>query len=235
MIHKSHLDLKLINLSPQVSQKSNIISQPLLIEPHYFGTVHYIARWLNHSNLKPETAAHYLKGSHRNRLYISGPNGAFCLSIPLHKGKNEQQALKDVRISYTENWRHQHWQAICSAYNRSPYFEFLYADVEHLYKQKFEFLCEFTLASLQIVRQYVAGINLLEQTHAYTEQPQDYYDMRSHIHPKAHRAAEDSSYTHPRYHQIFQEKTGFIEGLSILDLYVMEGPNTAQILKKSLI
>jgi hypothetical protein len=33
--------------------------------------------------------------------------------------------MKDIRIADHGNWRHLHWNAIVSAYNSTPFFEFM--------------------------------------------------------------------------------------------------------------
>lgn len=217
-----------------MSQNIHLKKTPLLIEPHYFGSIHYYARWLFHEKLIPEIHENYAKGSYRNRLYISGPNGPILLSIPLQKGKNEQMPLNEVRISYSEDWRHRHWQAIRSSYNRSPFFEYISDDIRALYQQRFEFLIELTFASSKLIQNLFKSLQVLAPTESYNREVLDCMDMRNHIHPKESKGRPDHLYRQPVYHQVFQEKTGFFEALSILDLYVMEGPNCINLLKKAM-
>lgn len=216
-----------------MSQNSHLSS--LLIEPHYFGSIHYFARLLYHKTITIEVHENYQKGSYRNRSYISGPNGPILLSIPLQKGKNEQQPLKDVRISYAENWRRQHLQAIISSYNRTPFYEYISNDVHALFEKKPDFLIDFTLSSCLLFVSYLKKINLDAQTDQYLAHSEAHLDFRNQIQPKAHKEIEDERFIHPEYYQVFQEKTGFINNLSIMDLFVMEGENTESVLRNSIL
>ena len=48
-----------------------------------------------------------------------------------------------MRISDHGNWRHLHWQALTSAYENSPYFEYYADDFRHFYERRFDFLVDF--------------------------------------------------------------------------------------------
>ena len=50
------------------------------------------------------------------------------LTVPLEKPQEWRSTrLSDVKVSSHGEWWHVHWGAICSAYGRTPYFEY-YAD-----------------------------------------------------------------------------------------------------------
>ena len=51
--------------------------------------------------------------------------------------------MKDIRISDHGNWRHLHWNAIESAYNSTPFFEYYKDDFRPFYEKKYEFLTDF--------------------------------------------------------------------------------------------
>ncbi len=52
--------------------------------------------------------------------------------------------MKDIRISDHGNWRHMHWNAIESAYNSTPFFEYYRDDFYPFYEKKYVFLADFT-------------------------------------------------------------------------------------------
>ena len=60
---------------------------------------------------------------------IATANGVQTLSIPVEKFDDVKCEMKDVRISDHDNWRHQHWNALLSAYGESPFFEYYQDDI----------------------------------------------------------------------------------------------------------
>ncbi len=76
-----------------------------------------------------------------SRCRIASPQGPLTLSIPLrhtHHGAD----IRDIRISEHARWRHRHWNALRSAYSRSPYFQFYEDDLAPLYEIRWDFLAD---------------------------------------------------------------------------------------------
>ncbi len=211
-------------------------SVPILIELHYFPSIQYFSKFFLHPSLIIEQHENYVKRSFRNRTHIAAANSLLRLSIPLEKGKNQQQAIRDVRISYDENWQNKQWTAICSAYGNSPFFEYYVDDFQPLFEEKEEYLFEHNLKVLQTIF-FVLDIKpTLEFSATYVkETPADIYDFRNKITPKTTTIAKDSNYQNIPYQQVFAEKTGYLPNLSILDLIFCKGPETIPILENSVI
>ncbi len=73
-----------------------------------------------------------LRHSH-HRYVIDGPNGPVKLTVPLTGETNAMNVpLRDVRVSEHGNWRHLHWGALFSSYGKSPFFDFIAADLRHI-------------------------------------------------------------------------------------------------------
>ena len=70
---------------------------------------------------------HYVKQTYRNRCIIASPHGRQALTVPIERNDPSHTAVRDIRLSNHGNWRHLHWQALVTAYDASPYFEY-YAD-----------------------------------------------------------------------------------------------------------
>ena len=85
----------------------------------------------------------YQKQSYRNRCIIAGANGPLPLSIPIEKPKSTKSLMKDIRIAEHGNWRHLHWNAITSAYNSTPFFQYYEDDFRPFYEKKITFLHDF--------------------------------------------------------------------------------------------
>ena len=168
-----------------------------------------------------------MKGSYRNRCHIAGPNGLLRLSIPLEKGKNEQQSIKSVRIAYHESWQNQHWNSIKTAYSSAPYFEFYADGLAEFYNKKYELLYDFNWEILQFLLEQIPVEATIEESEEYKKQPgPQILDGRNSIFPKKHRQKEDLYFEAKAYPQVFEEKNGFLPNLSILDLLFCYGPQT---------
>ncbi|MCI5080913.1 MAG: WbqC family protein [Saprospiraceae bacterium] len=214
-----------------------MIEQPLLIELHYLPNIQFFSKLYLYQNVCIEQHENYLKGSYRNRAHIAGSNGLLRLSIPLQKGKNEQQGIQEVRIAYHEPWQQQHWASIQSAYGNAPFYEF-YADAfEPLYQQQFEYLFEWNKALLETILSFLEYPASLTYSSAFRQigQAGPYTDFSNGIFPKKHRQKEDAHFEPQPYPQVFSERNGFLPNLSILDLLFCTGPQASIILEQSVI
>lgn len=205
---------------------------PALIELQCFPSIQYFSKFLLYPTIILEQKESYRKGSYRNRWYIASANGPLRLSIPLVRGKNQQQAIRDVRISYAETWQNKHWTAIQSAYGKAPYFEYYADDLLPFFTKKYHFLFEYNLAILDYFLNTFQLTTTVEFSQTFlktSEHP--IIDLRNTIHPS--KPVEDHYFQIVPYPQVFQEKTGFIPTLSILDLLFCQGPETIITLQRS--
>ncbi|MBQ8223754.1 MAG: WbqC family protein [Bacteroides sp.] len=201
----------------------------------YLAPVHYYAKMLSADKVYIEQYDHYLKQTYRNRCTIAGPNGELVLTIPIVKPDNVKCPTRDIQISDHGNWRHLHWNAIESAYNHTPFFEYYKDDFRPFYERKFRFLVDFNENLRQLVCSLIDMQPLVEYTTNYQViLPKDAYDLRESIHPKKDFQATDPSYHSLPYYQVFQERLGFLPNLSIVDLLFNMGPESLLVLKKSI-
>ena len=105
---------------------------------------------------------HYVKQSYRNRSRILSSNGPLDLIVPVEKSQGCKTLLKDVRLAYHDRWNAEHWNAIRSAYNSSPYFEYYVDDIERFFTQQFDFLIDYNTELLDCI------LNLLKIPHTIT-------------------------------------------------------------------
>ena len=95
----------------------------IITHPLYLAAVPLYARLYASESMVIDDAAPFVKQTFRNRAVIATENGTQSLTIPVvHDGG--KIAMRDVRISEHGNWRHQHWNAIVSAYRKSPFFDY---------------------------------------------------------------------------------------------------------------
>ncbi|HMQ48982.1 MAG TPA: WbqC family protein [Saprospiraceae bacterium] len=199
-----------------------------LIELHYLPSVPFFQLAFSHEKLLIEQHEHYQKNSFRNRCYIATANGLLCLSIPLRKGKNEQQAILDVRIAHDEPWQQRHWRGIQSAYGNAPYFVY-YADaIAPFFQRKYDYLFEWNWDLLQLLFRLLSLDTVIQKTTAYdTEVQSPVLDYREQFKPGK---LPSMKVTYP---QLFVEKHGFLPNLSILDLLFCVGPQASMYLSEN--
>ena len=201
----------------------------LLIEPQFAGSAAYFAALLSYDEIWWETGEHFRKGSYRNRCHILGANGLLRLSIPLQHGKNQHTAMKDVRISYDQNWQKIHWESLVSAYRRSAFFEYYEASFEPLFHEQTETLLAFNLKMTEKVFSHLKISKTIQIIHEYIEPNLfDGVDLRNRIHPK-----EKTTKVFPSYPQVFSDRFAFEPNLSILDVLFNLGPKTLDYLNRS--
>lgn len=153
----------------------------------------------------------YQKQSYRNRCRIATANGTMDLSIPIEKAGKE--IIKDIRISEHADWRTQHWRAIEASYNSSPFFEYYSDDYRIIFEKKWVFLWDFNFELLLKTLELLEIDKKIALTQTYQAKVDNAMDCRDIIHPKKEDVVATRS-----YYQVFAQKNGFLEGLSILDL-----------------
>jgi hypothetical protein len=81
----------------------------MIIESMYFPPVSVLMEFKANHRITIDQGEYYRKGSFRNKCFLNSANGPQLLIVPLVKGKNNLQPMRDVKISYDENWpKHAH-------------------------------------------------------------------------------------------------------------------------------
>ena len=219
-------------------RKPHSIQQPkdknmVYLSSAYLAPVEYYAKLTAYKQVRTEQYDHYMKQTYRNRCTIAAPDGPLALTVPIVKPDTPKAFTKDIRISDHGNWRHLHWNALESAYNHTPFFEYYKDDFRPFYEQKYTFLMDFNEGLQQLVCSLIGIHPNVTRTTAYkTEFAPDEDDYRERIHPKKDCRTEDPDFSPPVYYQVFQDRLGFLPNLSIADLLFNMGPESLLILKK---
>lgn len=203
----------------------------ILIPSSYLGPIQQYAWMLRADTTYVEQYDHYQKQTFRNRCIIAAADGALPLTIPVEKYDGSKCPMKDIRISDHGNWRHLHWNALVSAYQATPFFEYYQDEFRPFYEKKFEFLIDFNEALDAKIFELIDLHPVIKRTIAYGE-PAAEVDLRSAITPKHPR--EDSIFIPQPYYQVFQQKYGFLPNLSIVDLLFNMGPESLLVLRDSI-
>jgi hypothetical protein len=196
-----------------------VLNNPLL-PTAYFGPISYYAILLQNPNYTIEHHEHFVKQSIRNRCDIYGANGKLQLTIPKQRKGSDKTIIKEIQISYRESWQKEHWNAIVSSYNSSPYFEYYKDELQPLFEEKEEYLSTLNNKLQIVILSILQEGKKVKTTTEYLHQG-DFTDLRNHTWNLEKQE---------RYDQVFMEKHGFIANLSILDLLFNLGPESADYL-----
>jgi hypothetical protein len=206
-----------------------------VIELHYLPSLSWMASLRQVDELWLEKWENYQKGSFRNRCHIAGPNGRQRLSIPLEKGKHQKMPIREVRISYRENWIARHIRSLQAGYGNAPFFDFYADGIFQILEKRHSFLFDLNLELLYLLCRHLKwSPDKIGFTASFqTIYPASILDLRNRIHPNHPSSIvnQQSSITYP---QVFQEKHGFLPDLSVIDLLFCQGPEASLRLKVKL-
>jgi WbqC-like protein family len=204
-------------------------NQVAIMPLHYLPNIEYLTKFVEYKAIAIEDSENYQKGSFRNRCYIATSLGATPLSIPLKKGKNNGQTIRDVAISYDVDWQRQHWQSIKTAYGSAPFWLFYAPVFEKFYQKQYNFLFDFnyeildTLLSILKIKKEVE----LSFTGAYEVENTEGPDFRHAFQLK------NKDFVGKKYAQLFEDRVGFLPNMSALDLVMCCGNQSLEVLKNS--
>ena len=193
--------------------------QTVLLSSFYFAPVQYYSKIFRSENAIIEIHDNYQKQSYRNRCVIAAANGAMHLSVPIEKSVGLKCKMKDIRIAEHGNWQHLHWNAIISAYNSSPFFDYYRDDFSVFYDKKFNFLFDLNEQLRLLICKFLQIDTPVTYSTEFVEQiTEGTIDLRETIHPKRNRQETDSDFKTRAYYQVFADKNQFIANASIIDL-----------------
>lgn len=189
----------------------------------YLPSVSWWVAYLSHSPAYIEREEHFEKATARNRCEVAGANGRILLSIPLEGGREQRVKYREMRISFREPWQRVHWGSIYSAYGSTPFFEHYADGLRPFYEKRLDYLFDFNVALLQWCFQCLRLQGEPVFTETYQRHPEQVVDLR--------RESFRSSENLPRYYQVFEDRHGFMPGLSIIDLLFHLGPEAGDYLR----
>ena len=112
---------------------------------YYLAPISYYGRLLRSDEALFDADERYQKQSYRTRCRIDSPQGVLTLSLPVEK-MPQGTPMRDVRISDHGDWRHQHWNALCSSYRQSPFFDYYADEFAPFHKKKWAFKLDYNIA-----------------------------------------------------------------------------------------
>lgn len=115
-----------------------------------------------------------------------------------------------------------HFKSIKTAYESSPYYEYYESQLKDHFNQNFKQLFKLNLSSIKLIFDCLKLEFLDKKTEHIKKNTNDLSNLTN---------IKISSQITPKYIQLFEEKNGFINDLSILDLLFNCGPNTLDYIK----
>ena len=188
-----------------------------LLYPSYFPSISHFVAMSQSEQITFEVDDNFQKQTNRNRTYIYSPNGIQLLNIPVKHSTTAHQKTKDVQIENSFDWQKQHFKSLEAAYRSSPFFEYFEYIIEPFYTKKHHFLMDLNFESIEIASKCL-GMKLdFEKTTEYFSEIPEITDFRNLVNGKKDNSQFES------YTQVFGDKHGFLNNLSVLDLLFNEG------------
>ncbi|MGJ8731779.1 MAG: WbqC family protein [Cellulophaga sp.] len=199
----------------------------ILLHPGYFLNIANFVTIAN-NDVCWEVNDNYQKQTFRNRTYIAADIGKHMLNIPIkHVNKSKgRQKYKDIKVENDYAWQRQHWRTLETAYRTSAFFEFYEDEIVTLYEKKHTFLLDLNLETTSLICDCLQIDMPTQKTITFEKEPSELIDGRFLISSKT-----DIKFNQENYFQVFNDRNGFIENCSILDLLFNEGTNALSYLK----
>ena len=201
-----------VNTAPGVRGSAAVLRASL----PYFGSVALWRAATARGGFRFRENEHYQRRSQRNRAVIASARGPQLLSLPLLAGKHERCPVREVRLSYAEDWPRRHFLTLRSAYGRAPLWPEVAGELEDLYARRPRHLWEWNLGCVEWVRSWISPKLVLATAD----------DWLPEVDAKPACAIPDESDL-PPYPQVFSDRLGFLPDLCVVDLLLCRGPAAA--------
>ena len=185
----------------------------------YLPPIEWFALLHHGDDVRIEVCDNYQKQTYRNRANIATPTGIQALTVPVRHGITALGA--DTLLSEQGSWRHLHMQALRSAYQMTPYYDYYADELNAFYEPGlYPTLYSLNMALATWMATQMGIERPLLTTTAYSP------DTMADLHPKRQTTLIE---TRP-YYQVFSPRTGFIPRLSGIDLLMNMGPESVLLL-----
>lgn len=186
----------------------------------------YYSLLLHSSKLITDVHETWPKQTLRNRYFIGGPNQTQMLVVPIHKSEGHRTTTNNIKIDYSTSWNDYHRKALITAYSKSPYFLY-YADyIFAEFNKNHSRLVDLNNAINSLIYKWLNISSEHQFSAEYIKNFESGIDLRTHFKDPENWQLKNS------YYQLFSEKFGFRNNLSVFDILFNLGPETAMHLKK---
>lgn len=137
--------------SAPVKTESVKIENAVILPSTYLPNLAYFEQILDATVVILDQDEFFQKQTYRSRCSILTANGIQNLSVPVIRPNGKQTRMRDVTISYAENWEKDHIKALESAYRKAPYYSFYAAELFEIIEQKHNRLVDLNAALLRFL------------------------------------------------------------------------------------
>jgi hypothetical protein len=205
------------------------MAENYLLSSAYFPPVEYMSLIVAGNEIFIEKEESYLKQTFRNRCYILSSNGPMALSVPVLLGSFHKTQIKNIKIDYSKRWQQVHLRALMASYRASAFYEYFYENIENVIKGNHTFLLDLNMHSLETIQKIIGSAKKISFTSFFQPDTGAKGDFRYIINPK--KKAGGYPIINKEYYQVFNTGTGFVPGLSAIDLIFNLGPESLIYLK----
>ena len=199
----------------------------ILIHPTYFPSISHFVAMAQAEKIVFEMEDNFQKQTNRNRTYIYSPNGIQLLNIPVKHSKQIHQKTTDVKIETDFDWQKQHFKSLEAGYRSSPFFEYFEDEIRPVFEKKYTFLMDLNFEAMDIVSKCLRMKFGYETTTEYFRE----VDSNTILDFRTLAEGKKDGSQFENYTQVFEEKHGFLNNLSVLDLLFNEGRYALDYLK----
>ena len=97
----------------------------------------------------------FVKNGHINRNRIKGQNGYVWLTVPVLQKGRFGQAIKDVEINNSNDWRKKHWKSILQNYARAPFFKKYTDFFQDVYSKDWKYLVDLNIFLIENISTFL--------------------------------------------------------------------------------
>jgi len=190
---------------------TEVVGNRVLVSSQYLPLREYMSLFLEADIIYVDGNEIWKKQTLRNRTCILSANGVQTLSIPVIHTGGVKTAIKEIQISYDQDWIRVHKGAIFSAYNTSAFFSYFKDELFTIYDQNPTHLLDFNQKILQFLLKKLKFKGRLE---IYADQDVD-IDYRQ---LDSLKSIQENNIILEKYNQVFGYKFEFATRLSVLDV-----------------
>lgn len=187
----------------------------------YFPPIEYFAVLARYSSVYVEACETYQKQSYRNRCRICTEGGVRDLNFPVkHLNGSFELSIKEILVDYSTPWLVKTKRCIDSAYHSSAFFDYYRDELYALLDTRPATLWELDMRVTEFFMEKIGLTTRLIETREFSP------DACLDIHPKHPNTILSDWGLNKPYYQVFSDRYGFVEGLSVMDLLFNEGPSS---------